>query len=323
MEKAEGLKIVYMGTPGFAVGPLSAILNSGVARVLAVVTAPDKPAGRGLKLQPSEVKQLAVARQLPVLQPEKLKDPGFLDQLRALDADLFVVVAFRMLPEVVWNMPRLGTINLHASLLPAYRGAAPINWAIINGEETTGVTTFFLKHEIDTGDVLMQQEIAIAENTTAGELHDQLMEEGSRLLVASLAAISSGSATRIPQDSIPAHTNDWPHAPKLNRENTRINWTQSAHQIVNLVRGLSPYPSAWCVMEENPGEEVQFRVFSARECFDDLRLDSGECLVSGKKLLCGTGNGIVELLTVQKQGKARMDARDFVNGLRSDTFHLR
>lgn len=298
------MRLVYFGTPAFAACSLERIVQDGY-EVVAVVTAPDKPAGRGLQLRESEVKQAAIRLGLPVMQPVNLKSEEFQSALRALDADLGVVIAFRMMPEAVWSMPRLGTFNLHASLLPAYRGAAPINRAIMNGETKTGVTTFFLRHEIDTGDLLLQQETAIGPDETAGELHDRLMWMGADLVAATLKGIQEGNLQPIPQGS----AEGLPIAPKIFQEDCRIDWSRSAQEVHNQIRGLSPFPGAfteWQGMgikvyrsrlaeEATPGPGVFFRAASNRLC-------------------AGCGQGAVELLEVQPQGKKRMAASDFLNG---------
>ena len=241
--KKEDLRIVYMGTPDFAVEPLRCLVEGGY-NVVGVITMPDKPAGRGHKLQQSPVKQYALAHGLPLLQPEKLKDETFLAQLRTWQADLQIVVAFRMLPEVVWAMPRLGTFNLHASLLPQYRGAAPINWAVINGDTETGVTTFFLKHEIDTGEVIRQERVAIADTDDAGTVHDRLMLLGGRVVTETVDAILDGTATSIPQEQMAASGPLRP-APKIFKDTCRIDWSRPVKEVYDFVRGLSPYPAAW------------------------------------------------------------------------------
>jgi len=318
MEEKEGLTLVYFGTPGFAVAPLKAIVEEGVRKVLAVVTAPDKPAGRGYKLRKSEVKEYAELVGIPVLQPEKLKAQDFLEELKALHADVFVIVAFRMLPVEVWNMPPHGTFNLHASLLPDYRGAAPINWAIINGEEKTGVTTFFLRHEIDTGDIIAQRSQEITTDMNVGELHDKLMAIGASLVLGTLDMIAANSCPRVQQDTLLAGRKP-KEAPKLNKDNTRISWQASAETIHNLIRGLSPYPSAWTMMHTDEGPK-QLRIFQSRLYYGDVQLSSGQCKVHDKKLLCGTQDGIIEILQLQREGKNKMDAAGFINGLRSDGF---
>ena len=249
----QALKIIFMGTPDFATASLKALVEAG-CNIVGVITAPDKPAGRGLKLHESDVKKYAVEKNLKILQPEKLKDQRFLDELKALKADLQVVVAFRMLPEVVWEMPPMGTMNLHASLLPQYRGAAPINWAIINGEKETGVTTFKLKHEIDTGDILLQEKIAIGDNETAGELHDRMKEIGARLLVKTIKGLANGELKEISQNNIQHSTFNiqnpsLKHAPKIFTETCRIDWNKSVTEIHNLVRGLSSHPAAFTELQ--------------------------------------------------------------------------
>jgi methionyl-tRNA formyltransferase len=242
------MKIIFMGTPQFAVASLDALIKAG-CDVVAVVTAPDKPAGRGQKLNESAVKQYAVANGIKVLQPEKLKDPEFLHELKSLHADLQVVVAFRMLPEVVWSMPPRGTINLHASLLPQYRGAAPINWVLINGEKESGVTTFFLKHEIDTGDILFTEKITLTGDETAGDLHDRLMHKGAGLLVKTVKGVESGRYNEHPQSALLDGV-ELKHAPKIFKEDCLIDWQQPAESIYNKIRGLSPYPTAYTFLND-------------------------------------------------------------------------
>jgi methionyl-tRNA formyltransferase len=239
------LRLVFMGTPEFAVASLEAILDAGY-NVAAVVTAPDKPAGRGMQLTESAVKKFAVAKGLPVLQPEKLKDPAFLGQLRAVGADLQIVVAFRMLPELVWNMPRMGTVNLHGSLLPQYRGAAPINWAVINGEKETGVTTFQLQQDIDTGSILLQDRFPIADTDTAGDVHDRMKVIGARLLVKTIDGLAAGTLVATPQQNPP----ELKHAPKIFTETCRIDWSKTTSEIYNLIRGLSPFPAAFTELDD-------------------------------------------------------------------------
>ena len=261
--EAKQLRIVYMGTPDFAVGPLRRLVESGY-NIVAVVTMPDKPAGRGLKVHESAVKQYAASVGLPVLQPEKLKDPAFVEQFKALDADLGIVIAFRMLPEVIWSAPRLGTFNLHASLLPDYRGAAPINWAVINGDTVSGVTTFMLNHEIDKGDILGQVAVRISADDNAGTLHDKLMEAGTGLVVETVEKIASGTAAPFPQ---PQAEGAYKAAPKIFRETCRIDWHRPGVAIVNLIRGLSPYPGAWSELRDTAGTTaapIGVKVFSAR-----------------------------------------------------------
>lgn len=299
-----------MGTPEFAVASLAALLDHHF-NVVAVVTAPDKPAGRGLELKPSAVKAFATERQIPVLQPVKLKDPAFVEELASYQADLQVVVAFRMLPEIVWNMPRLGTINVHGSLLPRYRGAAPINWALIQGDTETGVTTFKLQHEIDTGAVLMQERIPITPDMNAGLLHDIMKETGGQVLVKSLEGYLDGSITPTPQEQLPEFDpNSLPHAPKIFTETCQLDWTQSAQAIHNRVRGLSPFPGAFTRMNGK-----QLKIYATQV---ESKADTGvpgTCFVTGKdQWLVQTGAGTLRLLQVQLEGKKRIDAADFLRG---------
>lgn len=305
------LRIVYMGTPEFAVEPLRRLLDAG-CNVVGVVTMPDKPQGRGYKLQPSAVKQFAVERGLPVLQPEKLKDEGFLQQLRDLRADLQIVVAFRMLPEVVWNMPPKGTFNLHASLLPQYRGAAPINWAIINGETKTGVTTFFLKHEIDTGDIILQREVAIDGNDDAGSLHDKLMGLGAQAVVDTVELIETGNVSLQKQDE----SVDLKPAPKIFKSDCRIDFDQSSENVRNFVRGLSPYPAAFTEIEDEKGNVHTLKVFSCEIANADAATP-GTLSSDGKTYLSfATRDGAVSVKRVQLSGKKPMDITDFLRGFR-------
>lgn len=307
LKDQQNLRIIFMGTPDFAVASLDILVQNGF-NVVAVVTAPDKPAGRGLQLQQSAVKQYAVANNLPVLQPEKLKNPAFLEELQALKADLQVVVAFRMLPELVWNMPPLGTINVHASLLPNYRGAAPINWAIINGEKESGVTTFKLQHEIDTGDILFNQSVVIRDDETAGELHDDLMITGARLLLKTVQALASGTARETPQAHIKAE--DIKHAPKIFKETCQINWEQPIEQIYNLVRGLSPYPTAWTTLG---GKSL--KIYKATREHTAPSVAPGEVVSDNKTYLkIAAPDGYLAVQEVQLEGKKKMDVESFLRG---------
>lgn len=303
----KNIRIVFMGTPDFAVASLDILVRNGY-NVVGVITAPDKPAGRGLQLQQSAVKQYAVSKGIHVLQPEKLKNPAFLEELQALKADLQVVVAFRMLPEVVWNMPPLGTINVHASLLPNYRGAAPINWAIINGEKQSGVTTFKLQHEIDTGDILFSQSVDIRDDETAGELHDDLMATGAGLLLKTVQALASGNAKETPQAHIKAE--DIKHAPKIFKEDCQIKWEQPVEQVYNLVRGLSPYPAAWTTLN---GKGL--KIFKATREHAKPSVAPGEVISDNKTYLkIAAADGYLSLLEIQLEGKKRMDIEAFLRG---------
>ena len=302
------LRIVFMGTPEFATESLKALLNAG-ANIVGVITAPDKPAGRGRKLKPSPVKEFADKKGLTVLQPEKLKDPVFLEELRALKADLQVVVAFRMLPEAIWNMPPKGTFNLHASLLPEYRGAAPINWAVINGEKKTGVTTFFLKHEIDTGDIIFQEEVPITEEDNAGSVHDKLMETGAQLVVKTVDAVAENKVEPVAQPQ-----KELKPAPKIFKENCRIDWLQKSEKVHNLVRGLSPYPAAWTNIVLPGKTPVSVKILKTEKSHSD-RLKQGEVYSDGKNIiLAGTGSGDLKIHELQIAGKKRMSAEDFLRG---------
>ena len=301
------MRIVFMGTPDFAVASLDALITAGFD-VVAVVTAADKPAGRGQKISESAVKKYAVEKNIPVLQPPKLKDPAFLEELSAFQADLQVVVAFRMLPEVVWNMPLQGTINLHASLLPNYRGAAPINHAIINGEHVSGVTTFFLQHEIDTGDILFAEEVPIGPDETAGELHDKLMQTGAKLLVRTVTAIQDNTYTEQPQ----IQSDDLKHAPKIFKEFCEINWSQPAQQIYNLIRGLSPYPTAFTkLLDKN------LKVFKAELIRQQPMDAAGSYQTDGKTYLqFAAADGYLRLTDIQFEGKKRMQIDESLRGMR-------
>ena len=308
-------RIIFMGTPEFAVASLDSLVQEGY-NIVGVVTAPDKPAGRGMKLNESAVKKYALEKGLKLLQPVKLKDAAFLDELRSLKADLQIVVAFRMLPDLVWNMPALGTINLHGSLLPQYRGAAPINWALINGETETGVTTFRLKHEIDTGDILMQESFLIGEDETAGEVHDRMMHIGAQLLVRTVKGLSDGSLVPLPQkilveDQHPKESSIR-HAPKINTETCRINWSQTIEQVHNLVRGLSPFPGAFTTLNEKMVKVYQTKkemVFPAHT--------EGDLVTDGKLFLkFACSNGYLHLLEIQMEGKKKMDITEFLRGYR-------
>lgn len=306
------LRIVFMGTPEFAVASLRALAEGGF-NIVGVITAPDKPAGRGLKLTESAVKKYAVEKGLHILQPEKLKNPEFLAELKALQANLQVVVAFRMLPEIVWNMPELGTINLHGSLLPQYRGAAPINWAIINGEKETGVTTFKLQQQIDTGDILLQQKILIGENDTAGELHDIMKETGANLLVTTFKGIEDGSLQETAQsEAVLQAGGELKHAPKLFTEDCIINWNKTCDEIYNLVRGLSPYPGAITKLQ---GKILKIYKSGKEKVTPSHAV--GEFVTDGKTFLkYAAADGYIHVTNVQLEGKKRIRIEDFLRGFR-------
>ncbi len=308
------LRIVFMGTPDFAVASLKALVDNGY-NVVGVITAPDKPAGRGKKLHQSAVKEYALENGLTILQPEKLKNEVFLEELKALKADLQVVVAFRMLPEAVWDMPRLGTFNLHGSLLPQYRGAAPLNWAIINGETKTGVTTFLLDHEIDTGKILLKKEIDIWENDTVGTVHDSLMEIGAKLVLETIDALAEGNIKATPQDELTANT-EIKHAPKIFKEECKIDWTNNVESIYNLIRGLSPYPAAWSTLfHEETRKEIPTKIFFAMHVDGKKNTTPGTIESDGKnfvKVACT--NGWLQITDLQIAGKKRMKIQDFLRG---------
>lgn len=319
MEKNE-LRIVFLGTPDFAVESLRRIVDGGY-NVVGVVTMPDKPAGRGKHLQQSAVKQFAVSRGLNVMQPERLKDEAFVEELRSLQADLFIVIAFRMLPEVVWTMPRLGTFNLHASLLPRYRGAAPINRAVMNGDAETGVTTFFLKHEIDTGDIIAQERIAIGPDEDAGSVHDRLMELGATLTIDTIEHILAGDLKPIPQDELLKGEEPTP-APKIFKDTCRIDWNSPARDIHNHVRGLAPYPAAWSTLIAGDTPQGSLKVFATRVLDEKSTSAPGTLTVTDGRLIADTATERIELLSVQAPGKKRMPTADFLRGCRLEQMRL-
>ena len=318
--KKEDLRIVFMGTPEFAVETLQALVENDY-NVVAVVTQPDKPVGRHqTEMQPSEVKKFAVAHGLPVLQPEKMKDPVFIEQLRSFNANLQVVVAFRMLPEVVWAMPEYGTFNVHAALLPKYRGAAPINWAVINGETETGVTTFFLDHDIDTGRIILKKSFPIPDEADVEYVYDGLMHLGAQLCLETLEAIvaADGHPASIPQDDsqFSILNSQLKPAPKIFKETCQIDWTKSAKQVYDFVRGLSPYPGAWTTLVTPDGKETVLKIFKTRKTGRAAGQGSGTLQVDGKSLLVACADEWLELVELQLAGKKRMLAADFLNGMK-------
>ena len=323
--KKEDLRIVYMGTPDLAVEALRQLVEGGY-NVVGVITMPDKPAGRGHKIQYSPVKQYALEQNLPLLQPEKLKDEAFVQALREWKADLQIVVAFRMLPEVVWSMPRLGTFNLHASLLPQYRGAAPINWAVINGDTETGITTFFLKHEIDTGEVIQQVRVPIADTDNVEIVHDKLMMLGGKLVVETVDAILNGVVKPVPQEEM-AVVGELRPAPKIFKETCRIDWNQPVKKVYDFIRGLSPYPAAWSELVSPEGEVVVVKIFetekyirnegkrcrNSRGCFCKV----GSIETDGKKYIkVAVPGGFVSVLSLQLPGKKRLKTDELLRGFR-------
>ena len=308
------MRIIYFGTPEFAASQLEAILQAGY-EVAAVVTMPDKPAGRGKKIQCSEVKKSALAHQLPILQPEKLKDPNFLQELASFQADLFIVVAFRMLPAAVWKMPRLGTFNLHASLLPQYRGAAPINHAIINGETVTGLTTFFLNEEIDKGAVILQERVAIRPDETAGELHDALMHLGNQMVVETIRRIETNQIQPITQETL-AQGAVLKEAPKIFKDFCYIPWDKDCQAIYNLIRGLSPYPAAHTTLRSDTGEVLELKVYASDMELCQSPEPCGTIVTDNKTFLkIAAKDGFIRLTTVQQAGKKAMEIADFLRGL--------
>lgn len=310
-------RIIFMGTPEFAVPSLEILLKNSY-NVVAVITVQDKSAGRGLKLRYSSVKRSAIEHNIPVLQPKNLKAPAFLEELKNYEADLQVVVAFRMLPEVVWNMPPLGTFNLHASLLPHYRGAAPINWAIINGEKETGVTTFFIKHDIDTGDIIYQEKEPIYDDDNAGTLHDRLMEKGADLVLRTVEAIDKGNCPQISQQSILNNSKEIKPAPKIFRDACRINWEMPSQEIYNFVRGLSPYPAAWTILNDKLAKIFRITIIKGIEEIKDkksVEARPGVYLTDNKKFIHYiTGNGLLAIEEIQMEGKKRMNIEEFLRG---------
>ncbi|MEM7380366.1 MAG: methionyl-tRNA formyltransferase [Bacteroidota bacterium] len=303
------LLIVFMGTPDFAVASLRKLIDNS-CDVVGVVTAPDRPAGRGRKIKGSPVKEYAISQGLPVLQPQKLKDPDFLEELQSLEADLFVVVAFRMLPAAVWQMPKYGTFNLHASLLPDYRGAAPINWAIINGETQSGVTTFFIDDKIDTGAIIYQESTAISEESNAGDLHDLLMDQGADLVLKTGRAIANGEA----ESKVQAEEGNLKPAPKIHKETCEIDWKKPGKQIYNHIRGLSPYPTAWTRLE-NGTETIGLKIYSAVFLPANHQLKIGSIIATKKDLKVVVSDGYLQLLEMQLAGKRKMHVLDLLNGL--------
>ena len=305
----EKLRIVFMGTPEFAVGILDTLLKNNYT-IVGVITAADKPAGRGQKIKYSAVKEYALANNLTLLQPTNLKDESFLEELKSLNANLQIVVAFRMLPEEVWKMPKLGTFNLHASLLPNYRGAAPINWAIINGDNKTGVTTFFIDDKIDTGAMILSSVTEISPFENAGALHDRLMQLGSGAVLETLALIEKGNvATTIQITNAEIKT-----AHKLNKENCKIDWTKSVGEIYNLIRGLSPYPSAWCYFQDK-NEEWNVKIYEAKGMVENHTFQIGSLICSKKEMKIAVKNGFVEVISLQFPGKKKMNVRELLNGI--------
>jgi methionyl-tRNA formyltransferase len=303
------LRIVFMGTPDFAVAPLDALIKAKF-NVVGVVTAPDKPAGRGRKIQQSSVKKYASDHNLTVLQPSNLKSEEFITQLKSLNANLQIVVAFRMLPKEVWQLPEFGTFNLHASILPNYRGAAPINWAIINGETKTGVSTFFIDEKIDTGNIILQEEVPIGDDETLGELHDTLMEAGSRLVVKTVQKIEEGTVMTIKQPEIEEKS-----APKIFTETCKINWNDTLTNTYNLIRGLNPFPAAWTTLINN-NEEIKVKIYGVKKEFATHHYKTGTLITSKNEIKVAVNGGYIILESLQLAGKKQMDSKSLLNGFR-------
>jgi methionyl-tRNA formyltransferase len=315
MKDYRDLRIVFMGTPEFAVASLNALVKAGCT-IVGVITAPDKPAGRGMTLQQSAVKKYAVENNLHILQPEKLKNPEFLHELKSLQADIQIVVAFRMLPEVVWNMPPMGSVNLHGSLLPQYRGAAPINWAVINGEKETGVTTFKLKHEIDTGDILLQESFSIGENDNASNIHDKMKEIGAKLLVKTIKGLAEGTLQEMPQNSkFEIRNSKLYHAPKIFTETCKIDFSKTLEEVHNLIRGLSPFPGAFTFLD---GKMLKiYKATKSEEVESSPNYKTNTFITDQKTFLkFACSNGFIDVLELQLEGKKKMLIQDFLRGYR-------
>lgn len=309
-----GLRIIFMGTPEFAVESLDILVKNNY-NIVGVITVPDKPAGRGQEIQQSDVKKYALQKGLTILQPEKLKEDNFLNQLRELKADLQIVVAFRMLPEVVWNMPRLGTINLHGSLLPQYRGAAPINWAVINGEKETGVSTFFLQHEIDTGKIILREKTPIGENETAGEIHDRLMVIGAELILKTVKAIENNNYPQIDQAELIAKGEKEKHAPKIFKEDCKIDWNKNVNEIHNFIRGLSPYPAAFSSLVSPDGKIYSVKLFKTEIENSKHTYIIGSIITDSKNYFkIAVKNGYILVKELQLAGKKKMATTEFLRG---------
>ncbi|WP_179006481.1 methionyl-tRNA formyltransferase [Winogradskyella forsetii] len=309
MTTKRNLRIVFMGTPDFAVATLKALIDHKY-NVVGVITAPDRPAGRGQKLRASAVKEFTLEHNLKILQPKNLKAESFIEELKALHANLQIIVAFRMLPKVVWQMPEYGTFNLHASLLPQYRGAAPIHWAIINGETKTGVTTFFIDEKIDTGVIIKSEETQIENSTTVGELHDDLMTLGSNLVIKTAQQIENDSVTT----TIQPQNEDLKTAYKLNRDNCKIDWSQPIDTIYNKIRGLNPFPAAWCYLDNNEETQVSIKIYGVEKIKEDHDYDDGKLMTTKNELKVACEGGYINILEIQLPGKRKMDVKSLLNG---------
>ncbi|MCD4835044.1 MAG: methionyl-tRNA formyltransferase [Bacteroidales bacterium] len=313
MDKSN-IRIVYMGTPDFAVEPLKRLVENKY-NIVGVVTNPDKPAGRGQKIQESSVKKYALSQNLNILQPEKFRNEAFLKRLNELKADLQIVVAFKMLPEMVWAMPNIGTFNLHASLLPQYRGAAPINWAIINGDKKTGITTFFLKQEIDTGNIIFQEEVPISNDDNAGSVHDKLMYKGADLVIKTVNAIVENNYSQLKQDDLIEPETETKHAPKIFKNDCKINWEKNIDSIHNLIRGLSPYPASWSEIINKKNESIQLKIFKSEKEMSDHNHSAGEIISDEKTFFkVAVKDGFISITELQQAGKKRLNIKDFLRG---------
>lgn len=318
MKNPKELQIVFMGTPEFATTILKKLVTTNHT-VVACVTVPDKPAGRGRKLQESDVKKYATTVGIPVLQPEKLKDPEFISALKTYEADLFIVVAFRMLPKIVWELPPLGTFNLHGSLLPQYRGAAPINWAVMNGEKETGVTTFFINEEIDTGDILLQAKLPIGADETVGEVHDKMMHLGATVVVETVQQLANNTLTSQPQQ----HSGDLLPAPKLFKNDCKLDLNSSPEKAHNFIRGLSPYPTAWITLKNTQREEVKtLKIFRSKLTDEEIPSNNPQLIHQNKRLFIPLKQGTLELLEVQLEGKKRLPAKAFLAGFNVEEWEV-
>ncbi|GGI57729.1 methionyl-tRNA formyltransferase [Winogradskyella haliclonae] len=313
MTKQRDLRIVFMGTPDFAVATLKNLIDYNY-NIVGVITAPDRPAGRGRKLKASAVKEFAVANNLNVMQPTNLKSEAFVDELKTLNANLQIVVAFRMLPKVVWQMPEFGTFNLHASLLPNYRGAAPIHWAIINGEEKTGVTTFFIDEKIDTGAIIMKEETGITDNETVGELHNKLMAIGSNLVIKTIKQIEADNV----KTTIQPKDKNLKTAYKLNRENCKIDWNQNIDHIYNKIRGLNPFPTAWCYLDNGDKEHMAIKVYAVSKLLALHNYENGTIKISDNEIKVACKNGYIKVEELQLPNKRKMDSKSLLNGFEFD-----
>ncbi|RLD64628.1 MAG: methionyl-tRNA formyltransferase [Bacteroidetes bacterium] len=316
------LRIIFMGTPDFAVDTLKALIENKY-NVVGVITSPDKPAGRGKKIQQSAVKKFALEKKLNILQPTNLKNAEFIKQLQSLKADLQVIVAFRMLPEIVWNMPRLGSINLHASLLPQYRGSAPINWAIINGEKETGVSTFFLKHKIDSGDIIFQQKVIIEEKDNFETLHDKLMTVGSELILKTLKAVEDDNFSKTEQQKLINDPCELKTAPKIFKQNCKINWNNELKDIYNFIRGLSPYPAAWTEIKSTDNKQFSLKIFKTSKISETHSFEPGKILSDNKNYIkIAVKGGFISIEELQLQGKKRLAIKDFLRGFNIENYSL-